>query len=86
MDSIIPPENEVPLSSELDASESNSSQYDSVTYMEYVVYADVNAETSIDDMEKQILSLLSAFFSAIASLVILIKYCFQLSYPSMGQD
>lgn len=33
--------------------ESNSSQYDSVTYMEYVVYADVNAETSIDDMEKQ---------------------------------
>lgn len=33
--------------------ESNPSQYDSVTYMEYVVYADVDANTSIDDMEKQ---------------------------------
>lgn len=33
--------------------ESNPSQYDSVTYMEYVVYADVDANTSIDEMEKQ---------------------------------
>lgn len=33
--------------------ENNPSQYDSITYMEYVVYANVNSDTSIDEMENQ---------------------------------